>query len=169
MPTPQPYYVSYVDRLSRWWPAQATAESIGANNSKGCNIINLSFWIPAQDGSSAPADAALVWSDALYYFGKTSSYGNTTKEIQEKLAKMYHKQNTWVLVSAFGSTSNPTTSSIDPTAVGNNLALFVIENQLDGVDLDYEDNSYGGRYSCSMAGENDQTNAANIPYTRPEP
>ena len=45
-----------------------------------------------------------------------------------------------MLVSAFGSTSNPTTSSIDPTAVGNNLALFVIENQLDGVDLDYEDN-----------------------------
>ena len=132
--------MSYVDRMTQWWPASAIAEAIGANNSKGCNIINLSFWIPAQDGSSAPADAALVWSDALTYFGKSNAYGNTTKEIQSTLSKSYHEQNTRVMVSAFGSTSNPTSSNIDPTAVGKNLAMFVIENQLDGVDLDYEDN-----------------------------
>ena len=133
--------MSYVDRLVQWWPAQAIAEGIGANNSKGCNIINLSFWIPNPDGTSAPADAALVWSNAVTYFGKTSPYGNTTQEIQTNLRKSYHQQNTKVMVSAFGSTSDPTSSKIDPTAVGKNLAMFVIENQLDGVDLDYEDNA----------------------------
>ena len=101
----------------------------------------MSFWIPAPDGSSAPADAALVWSDAVNYFGKTSPYGNTTREIQALLRRYYHARNTLVLVSAFGGTSNPTTSNIDPAAVGKNLAMFVINNQLDGVDLDYEDNA----------------------------
>ena len=138
---PPPYYVSYVDKLNNWYPPKAMAEDMGVNNSKGCNFINLAFWIPDQDGSSAPADVALVWSDALRFFGKDTGYGNTTKAIQANLRKSYHMQNTKVMVWAFGSTSNPTTSNIDPTAVGRNLALFVIDNQLDGVDLDYEDDT----------------------------
>ena len=44
-----------------------------------------------------------------------------------------------LLVSAFGSTDNPT--SQDPELVCGNLGQFVIENNLDGVDLDYEDNA----------------------------
>ena len=138
-PNTHPYYVSYVNRLTSWWPPEKIAESIGANNSKGCNIINLSFWWPTQDGSSDPKDAALVWSNALHYL--TSGYGRTTREIQANLRNLYHEQNTKVLVSAFGDNSLPTTSEIDPSAVGRNLAMFVINNQLDGVDIDYEDSA----------------------------
>ena len=140
-PAPQPYYVSYVDKINQWWPGAAIAEGIGASNSKGCNIINLSFWTPKPDGTSAPVDIARAWSDAITYFGKGSAYGNTTKAIQANLSCSYHQQNAKVMVSAFGATSNPTSSNIDATAVGKNLAMFVIENQLDGVDLDYEDSA----------------------------
>ena len=130
-----------MNRLTDWWPPEAIAESIGATNSKGCNIINLAFWLPNPDGTSNPVDAAVVWSDAVYYFGTDSEFGSTTQEIQANLRKRYHQQNAKVLVSAFGATIEPTTHYIDPEAVGENLAMFVIENQLDGVDLDYEDNA----------------------------
>ena len=130
-----------MNRLAKWCPPEAIAESIGATNSKGCNIINLAFWLPNADGTSNPVDAAVVWSDAAYYFGPDSEFGSTTKEIQANLRKRYHMQNAKVMVSAFGESSWPTTDNIDPEAVGENLAMFVIENQLDGVDLDYEDNA----------------------------
>ena len=130
-----------MNRLAEWWPPEAIAESIGATNSKDCNIINLAFWLPTPNGTSYPVDAALVWSDAVTFFGPDSVFGNTTEEIQANLRILYHMQNAKVMVSAFGETSLPTTHYIDPEAVGENLAMFVIENQLDGVDLDYEDNA----------------------------
>ena len=99
----------------------------------------MSFWWPKPNGSSDPKDAALLWSNALHYL--PSGYGRTTREIQENLKNLYHEQNTKVLVSAFGDNSLPTTFKIDPSAVGRNLAMFVINNQLDGVDIDYEDNA----------------------------
>lgn len=43
------------------------------------------------------------------------------------------------MVSAFGSTDMPTGK--DPVVVATNLANFVITNNLDGCDIDYEDNS----------------------------
>lgn len=45
-----------------------------------------------------------------------------------------------VMVSAFGATDFPTSAGKDPVQVGRQLAQFVIDNQLDGVDLDWEDN-----------------------------
>ena len=42
------------------------------------------------------------------------------------------------MVSAFGATEMPT--SIDPTSVANSLATWVLANNFDGVDIDYEDN-----------------------------
>ena len=130
-----PYYVSYVDALTAWWPPEAIAGSIGATDSKGYNVINLSFWTP-----SAPVDTALLWSDPVKYFGSDSQYGSTKEEIQSNLVELYHKNNTLVLVSAFGATSHPTTEGVDASTAGANLGQFVIDNNLDGVDLDYEDN-----------------------------
>ena len=53
----------------------------------------------------------------------------------------YHNAGQKVLVSAFGATEFPTSQGEDPTQTAQALAQFVIDNQLDGVDLDYEDNS----------------------------
>ena len=35
----------------------------------------------------------------------------------------------------------PTTAGVDPTTCAQNLAAFVKANDLDGVDIDYEDNN----------------------------
>tara|TARA_B110000503_G_C7085235_1_gene386979 strand:+ start:509 stop:676 length:168 start_codon:yes stop_codon:yes gene_type:complete len=43
------------------------------------------------------------------------------------------------MVSAFGSTDDPTHK--DPIEVCEKLGNFVLDNNLDGVDLDYEDNA----------------------------
>ena len=127
-----PYYVSYVNELAAWWPPQAIAGSIGATDTKGYIIINLTFWTP-----SGPLDAALVWSNPVAYFGTDSPYGSTNEEIQHNLVELYHKNNTLVLVSAFSATSHPTTEGVDASTAGVNLGQFVIDNILDGVDLDY--------------------------------
>ncbi len=43
------------------------------------------------------------------------------------------------MISAFGSTDMP--SSRDASSVCSALAQFVLDNNLDGVDLDFEDNA----------------------------
>ena len=42
-------------------------------------------------------------------------------------------------MSAFGATDNPT--NLDPAVVATNLAKFVNDYDLDGCDIDYEDNA----------------------------
>jgi len=44
------------------------------------------------------------------------------------------------LLSAFGATEFPTSAGRDATTTCANIAKFVIANNLDGVDLDWEDN-----------------------------
>lgn len=44
-----------------------------------------------------------------------------------------------VIVSAFGSSEEPTSQKADPIATAQNLANFVIKNHLDGADIDWED------------------------------
>jgi hypothetical protein len=45
-----------------------------------------------------------------------------------------------VLISAFGSTEFPTTQGEDPILTATKLGNFVLSNNLDGVDIDWEDN-----------------------------
>lgn len=51
----------------------------------------------------------------------------------------YHKAGIALMVSAFGSTDQPTTWGKDPVQTAQDLAKFVIAYQFDGVDIDYED------------------------------
>ena len=44
-----------------------------------------------------------------------------------------------IVASAFGETDQPTTSGADPVGTANTMAQFVLDNQLDGIDVDYED------------------------------
>lgn len=45
------------------------------------------------------------------------------------------------MISAFGATEFPTTGGVDPVACAQKLGSFVASNNLDGVDIDWEDNS----------------------------
>lgn len=44
-----------------------------------------------------------------------------------------------LMVSAFGSTDTPASSKADPVGTGNSMASWVKNNNLDGIDVDFED------------------------------
>ena len=50
-----------------------------------------------------------------------------------------HSLGKKVLVTAFGPFEMPTTIGINPLSCAIKLAKFVLNNQLDGVDIYYED------------------------------
>lgn len=132
-------FVSYVNFLNSWWPPEAIAASIGVppySHSYAYNTINLAFWTTNQ----GPVDAALLWSNAIVYVSSSNPWGSTTQQIQQAWINLYHQYGVKVLVSAFGATDFPTTQGTDPIVIAEALARFVIDNNLDGVDLDYEDN-----------------------------
>jgi GH18 family chitinase len=55
------------------------------------------------------------------------------------LKKNFTNNGVKLLVSAFGSTQSPTSAGVDAKDCATKLAAFVIENQFDGVDIDWED------------------------------
>lgn len=130
-----------MDTLNTWW-GDVVADEIGATDSRGYNTIILAFWTPNQDGTSNPVDMGVVWAHPDRFFDvQNSKFGSTPDEIRSNLLKAYHSNGVKLLISAFGATSFPTSAGIPATACGENLAKFVIDMNLDGVDLDYEDNS----------------------------
>jgi chitinase len=80
----------------------------------------LSFWL-----ISGPADQAEEWV----------LLDNATRA---SIKSTYNNAGISLIVSAFGSSDAPTSGGYDPTTVANNLAAFVLEYDLDGVDIDYE-------------------------------
>jgi len=129
----------YIDGLNSWWPPTAIAASMGvpgyAHNSS-YNVINLAFWL-----NSGSADAALVWGNVYTYVSSDNPWGGSNQAVQRAWLERYHSAGVKVLVSAFGATEFPTSAGVDPVKCGTDLANWVKQNQLDGVDLDWEDNS----------------------------
>lgn len=80
---------------------------------------NLAFLL-----TSGPADQAKNWA-AL------------PADQRATLKQQYNAAGVSLVVSAFGETEHPT--SQDPTTVANNLAQFVLNTNLDGIDIDYEE------------------------------
>ncbi|KAI0311744.1 glycoside hydrolase family 18 protein [Amylostereum chailletii] len=87
----------------------------------GFNTFALSFLL-----SSGPADQAQEWMSL------SSDQRSTIKQ-------QYADAGIAIIVSAFGSTEQPTTSGLDPVATANTMADWVKEFDLDGIDVDYED------------------------------
>lgn len=69
-----------------------------------------------------------------------SFVGGDTQTIQKKLKKMYNDKGIKLLISAFGATEFPTSEGKDPIATANKFANFVLNNNVDGVDIDWQDN-----------------------------
>lgn len=97
------------------------------------NYICLTFW-----SSKGPLDVALAWNQSLTYFG-ASVFGSTSSQIRASIKQLYNNNGIKLMVSAFGATQAPTTSGVNPTSCALNLADFVKNNNLDGVDIDWED------------------------------
>lgn len=101
------------------------------------NYIALAFW----SYSGGSLDIVNIWANPVNYMGPDSPFGKTKEEIQKNLKKKYNDNGVKILISAFGATEFPTTAGVDPVDCANKLGNFVLENNLDGVDIDWEDNS----------------------------
>ncbi|EIW77991.1 glycoside hydrolase family 18 protein [Coniophora puteana RWD-64-598 SS2] len=111
-----PHWVVYSDA----WISGETGPP-KASDLDGFNAFLLSFWM-----TTGPSDQATTWSQL-----DATTRQSTKAEYKAAGIKL--------MVSAFGSTEQPTTGGADPVATADNLATFVTQNDLDGVDIDYED------------------------------
>ncbi|KAL4065918.1 glycoside hydrolase family 18 protein [Scleroderma yunnanense] len=111
-----PHWVIYSDK---WVSGENGPPSVDAIT--GYNVFALSFWL-----LYGPADQAQEWA---------SLDAGTRSSIKSS----YASAGISLIVSAFGSTDTPTSSGADPTTTANNLAAWVKQYDLDGVDIDYED------------------------------
>lgn len=134
-----PVRFAYIDVIPNWWPPEAIAAGMGVPGFAPPNIYNyiaFAFWL-----SNGPSDIVKLWSDPITYFGPSSQFGTTKDQIQANLKKRYNDAGIKIMISAFGSTDTPTSAGLDPVAVAKNLSAFVLANNVDGVDIDWEDNA----------------------------
>lgn len=127
----------YINFINVWWPATSIAAALGVPGyaaKHSYNYIALAFW-SYQNG---PIDIANIWVKPTYFMGTDSVFGSTDAAIRANLKKAYNNGGVRILVSAFGSTEMPTNQ--DPVDVAAKLARFVLDYDLDGCDIDYEDN-----------------------------
>ncbi|KAG1776462.1 glycoside hydrolase family 18 protein [Suillus placidus] len=111
-----PHFVIYSDK---WVSGEIGPPDV--SSIAGYNVFALSFWLV-----SGPADQAEEWA----------LLDDTTRA---SIKASYQNAGISLIVSAFGSTDVPTTEGYDPTTLANSLADYVLEYDLDGVDVDYED------------------------------
>ena len=88
---------------------------------QGFNVVNLSF---------------LTLTGAL---DQALAYANLPAAQKSAKKAEYAAAGINIMVSAFGETDQPTTAGADPVGTANTMAQFVLDNQLDGIDVDYED------------------------------
>jgi hypothetical protein len=100
------------------------------------NYVALAFWT-YQHGA---LDAVSLWDDPLKFFGQDNPFGKTKEQVQLFLKGKFNQHGVKILISAFGATEFPTTMNVDPTACAVKLGQYVSLNNLDGVDIDWEDN-----------------------------
>ncbi|ORX37948.1 glycoside hydrolase superfamily [Kockovaella imperatae] len=111
-----PHYVIYADD---WLDQMPSASDIG-----NYNRFILAFWMSDQGA----VDDAQAWEQF------SDSY-------RQQVLDEYHAAGIALMVSAFGSTDAPTSWGVDPTQCATDLANWVQQYGLDGVDIDYEDMS----------------------------
>ncbi|EIW77020.1 glycoside hydrolase family 18 protein [Coniophora puteana RWD-64-598 SS2] len=113
-----PHFVAYSDK---WISGETGPPATSALT--GYNVFALSFWRPA-----AAVDQALEWATI------DAATRNST-------LSAYKTAGISLVVSAFGADFNPTSGSpaLDPTQTADQLAAWVIQYGLNGVDIDYED------------------------------
>ncbi|KAK4689927.1 hypothetical protein P7C73_g190, partial [Tremellales sp. Uapishka_1] len=127
-----PHYVIYADNWLNTMPAASDLASY--------NRFILSFWMT----NSGAVDDAQAWA-------------GFESDTRSSVLQEYHDAGIALMVSAFGATGSwngagcepyangttipdsPTSNGADPTETAQNLAAWVKQYGLDGVDIDYED------------------------------
>lgn len=97
------------------------------------NYFAYSFWTC----KNGPLAISKVYNDPITYLG--TNLGQTKSEIQNYVKKLFTDNSVKLLVSAFGASENPANDSLSAYDCGVKFAKFIDDNNLDGVDIDFED------------------------------
>ncbi|KII93375.1 carbohydrate-binding module family 5 protein [Plicaturopsis crispa FD-325 SS-3] len=111
-----PHFVVYSDKFVSGTTGPPAASAVA-----GFNVFALSFLL-----TEGPFDKAEEWTQL-------------TAAERSSVKSQYAAAGISLIVSVFGSTDVPTSSGADPIATANTVAAWVIQYDLDGVDVDYED------------------------------
>jgi hypothetical protein len=137
--TSYPVRATYIDRMTTWWGINVAANLglPGYAQNHDYNHIIFSFW----SCSGSNVDVGLVWQNIHQYIDPDHNpWGTTAQEIQQGMKKIYNDNGIKILISAFGATEFPTSQGENATECGLKLGDFVLNNNLDGADIDWEDN-----------------------------
>ncbi|KAJ7491934.1 glycoside hydrolase family 18 protein [Mycena latifolia] len=111
-----PHWVVYGDQYVSGTTGPPATSAVA-----GFNVFILSFLL-----TEGAWDKAYEWT----------TYNATQRAA---IKAQYSAAGIRLLVSAFGSTDVPTSSGVDPIAMATTMANWVIQYNLDGIDVDYED------------------------------
>ncbi|KAJ6518811.1 glycoside hydrolase family 18 protein [Mycena sanguinolenta] len=111
-----PHWVVYGDEY-----VSGTTGPPAASALKGFNVFILSFLL-----TEGAWDKAEEWTTL-----------NATQRATVK--SQFAAAGIKLMVSAFGSTDVPTSSGVNPVTMATTMANWVIQYNLDGIDVDYED------------------------------
>ncbi|KAI9060303.1 glycoside hydrolase family 18 protein [Trametes sanguinea] len=112
-----PAFVIYTDKTKDW--ANLTTMLPPASEMEGYTVVALSFLLV-----TGATDQAAAWEEL----------DNTTRQT---FKEEYNQAGISIIVSAFGSTDLPTRA--DPVGTADTMAQWVLDHELDGIDVDYED------------------------------
>ncbi|KAF8634552.1 hypothetical protein AX17_004142 [Amanita inopinata Kibby_2008] len=111
-----PHFVLYSDK---YVPGQTGPPPV--SKVEGYNVVALSFLLTAGAFDKAQEWVWLSASD------------------RAAVKQQYSAAGIKLIVSLFGATDAPTSSGADPVVTANTMAAWVMQYDLDGVDVDYED------------------------------
>jgi len=114
---PAPHWIAYT--MSDYSKTQALPTG---SQLVGYNVFIMSFWLSS--------------NTAAY---KAAEFTKLSQSTRTWIINDYHSHGISFLVSAFGYGDNPVTDGKNPVTVANELAAFVKQYNLDGVDADFED------------------------------
>ena len=81
----------------------------------------------------------LFWVNPDLFLSSSYRGSKTKSQLRSYIKEQYQNKGVKVLAQVFGSFEHPTTAGYIANEVAINLAQFVINYDLDGVDIDYQD------------------------------
>ena len=133
-----PIKFTYVNRIDKWWPPAEVLSGLGVPGyakKTSYNYFAFAFWT----SNNGPFDIAKIWMDPLTYLSAETEFGTNNDDIRNNILRKYHANGIKVLVAAFGDSNYPTTEKKDPVSCATEIASYVKDTNLDGVDVNWED------------------------------
>ena len=135
---PSPVIFTEISKIQNWWPPESIVAGIGMPGFAEetlYNYFSLSVWTFGK----GPLNIAGFWSNPTKFLSIDNQFGANDSQVHSSIKKAFAKENKKLLVTAFGVAETPASDDIDPVQCALDLAKFVKNTQLDGVDINFMD------------------------------